>query len=86
MRSRWGHFIKDVFEESPRRESSAEWQALHAEHVVVIGRKEKTHRNCKVGLETCSQEAEARDGRTNRRKRQTKEDRKNPSSWERRSE
>ena len=49
------------------------------EHVLVIGNKQKKHRNWTVGLETCQQEAEARDGRTNRRKSEEKEDCKNPS-------
>ena len=52
----------------------------------MIESREKKRRNCTVGLEKCSQEAEARDSRTNRRKREEKEDCENPSSWERRSE
>ena len=38
-----------------------------------VGNKQKKHRHCTMGLETCNREAEARDGRTNGRKREEKE-------------
>ena len=56
------------------------------EHALVIGSKAKKHKTCNADLETCSQEAEARNGKTNWRKRENEEDCKNPSSRERRGE